>query len=105
MLCATPLPAGSVRVVVRRVEQGSRDAVELLVGDTGPGVDPALREHIWERGIRGSDGGSGLGLSIVREIALAHGGEARLLDAGPGALFSLLLPAFTSVHRLVIREQ
>ncbi len=73
-------------------------AVELYVVDSGPGVQPQDAEVIFERfrrgtarrGARGS--GAGLGLSIVRAIAEAHGGRVRLHDTeGGGATFILTL--------------
>jgi signal transduction histidine kinase len=69
----------------------------LWVRDTGPGVDPEHREQIFERFGRGlvleGDEGFGLGLSIVRAIAQAHGGSVSLEDAQPhGARFVIKLP-------------
>ncbi|MCC7327996.1 MAG: two-component sensor histidine kinase [Burkholderiales bacterium] len=62
----------------------------LSVIDTGPGIARANRERVFERFHRGADGdgaanatGSGLGLSIVRRIADAHGATVQL-DDGPG---------------------
>ena len=62
----------------------------LSVIDTGPGIPAADREHVFERFHRGSGSddafgpaGSGLGLSIVRRIADAHGATVTL-DDGPG---------------------
>lgn len=87
-------PGGSVRLTARR----AGDLALLAVEDSGPGVPAALRERIWERGVRGgdaaTDGSAGLGLAIVREIAAAHGGRA-YLDPGPGtgARFVVELPA------------
>jgi two-component system, OmpR family, sensor histidine kinase RstB len=49
---------------------------ELAVCDAGPGVPAAERERIFEPFYRGARG-SGLGLSIVRQIARRHGGEVR----------------------------
>ena len=68
--------------------------VELWVRDTGPGVAPELRTQIFERFTRGdhSDEGFGLGLSIVRAIAEAHGGDVVLDDTTTGATFRLRLP-------------
>jgi signal transduction histidine kinase len=71
------------------------DAV-LTVQDDGPGVSPELREHIFERFVRGTgDRGSssGLGLSIVRAVAEAHGGSVVLEDTRRGARFVVRLPA------------
>jgi two-component system, OmpR family, sensor histidine kinase TctE len=57
------------------------------VEDNGPGIAPEHRERAFERFQRGDAGGtgSGLGLSIVRDIAGHHGALAELLD-GPGGV-------------------
>jgi two-component system, OmpR family, sensor kinase len=68
----------------------------LTVQDDGPGVSPELREHIFERFVRGAgDRGSssGLGLSIVRAVVEAHGGSVVLEDTRRGARFVVRLPA------------
>ena len=69
----------------------------LWVRDSGPGVAPEGREQIFERFGRGvvpeADEGFGLGLSIVRAIAHAHGGTVSLEDEQPhGARFVISLP-------------
>ncbi len=54
---------------------------EIAVRDRGPGVPAALRSRIFERftrGPHGREGGAGLGLAIVAEIAAAHRGAVRL---------------------------
>src|SRR3954449_6315381 len=71
--------------------------VELAVADDGPGVPPDLAPHVFERFVRGGgdrSGSSGLGLAIVRAVALAHGGSVGL-EAPPegGARFVVRLPA------------
>ncbi|ELZ53445.1 MULTISPECIES: histidine kinase N-terminal 7TM domain-containing protein [Halorubrum] len=48
------------------------DGVTLAVGDDGPGIPPAERENVTERGVS-LGGGTGLGLAIVGDIAEAHG--------------------------------
>ncbi len=92
---------------VQHTEQGDRiaigsqlvdDRMRLWVSDTGEGVNPADAPHIFDRFRRGSGAsrphGGGLGLSIVRSIAEAHGGQVHLVDRpGPGATFLLDLPA------------
>ena len=69
----------------------------LWVRDTGPGVAPEDREQIFERFGRSAvpdhDEGFGLGLSIVRAIARAHGGTLTVEDEQPhGARFVISLP-------------
>ncbi|NTV65983.1 MAG: HAMP domain-containing histidine kinase, partial [Oscillochloris sp.] len=66
-LRVTP-PGGTVELRALCVAKTAR----LMVVDSGPGVASALREQIWQRGVRGEQpGSSGLGLAIVREIATA----------------------------------
>jgi len=73
------------------------DTATIWVRDTGHGVPLAQREAIFERfgrgDVRPGDEGFGLGLSIVRAIAQAHGGTVSVTDAQPsGARFDLTLP-------------
>ncbi|MDR1603605.1 MAG: sensor histidine kinase [Gracilibacteraceae bacterium] len=49
--------------------------VRIVVKDKGAGIPPELLPHVFERGVSGKDGGSGMGLAICKEIALQHGGE------------------------------
>jgi two-component system, OmpR family, sensor kinase len=69
----------------------------LWVRDTGPGIASEHREQIFERfgrsAVSDHDEGFGLGLSIVRAIARAHGGKLTLEDEQPhGARFVITLP-------------
>jgi len=73
------------------------ETARLWVRDTGPGVAPEHREQIFERFGRSAvpehDEGFGLGLSIVRAIAQAHGGTVSLEDEQPhGARFVIAVP-------------
>jgi len=66
--------------------------------DDGPGISPEDLPRIWDRLYRGdqsrSERGLGLGLSLVRAIARAHGGEATVESSpGQGAAFRLRIPA------------
>ena len=74
--------------------------VRIQVRDHGPGIPPEQRPHIGEPFYRADDsrtrdtGGTGLGLYLAKQVALAHGGDLVLLDhAGSGALFEVTLPA------------
>jgi two-component system, OmpR family, sensor kinase len=88
-----------VRLEVSALPQGR---IRFAVLDDGPGIPAADRERVFERLYRTDParsrlgGGAGLGLAIVRAIAEAHGGDARVRDADgtPGARVELLLPGF-----------
>lgn len=74
--------------------------VWMAVSDEGPGIAPEDHERVFQRFWRGDartgreEGHSGLGLTIVRQIAEAHGGQVRLVsEPGRGAAFVLWLPA------------
>ena len=68
--------------------------LELWVRDTGSGIDPALADTLFDRFARAGtdDSGFGLGLSIVRAIAVAHDGTARVDPVPTGARLTLVLP-------------
>lgn len=76
--------------------------VEIVVIDTGCGIDPALQEQIFEPFFTTRDEGTGMGLAIVRGIIEAHGGTI-VAETHPdgGTLFRCSLP--TDGHAL--REQ
>jgi signal transduction histidine kinase len=71
--------------------------LEVSVEDSGPGIGDELKGQIWEPFVRGKGQqnveGSGLGLSLVRAIAMAHGGETVVSDSSlGGARFTLRIP-------------
>jgi len=76
----------------------SDGTARLWVRDSGTGIVAEDREHIFERfarsDVRPGDEGFGLGLSIVRAIALASGGSITVEDEIPhGAKFEIVLPS------------
>ena len=87
--------AGAIEIHVDQVG----NQVHLRVCDRGPGVPPAYRERIFEAFFRlpgqaEREGGVGLGLALVRQIATRHGGHVRCLPRdGGGSCFELSLPA------------
>ncbi|WP_322965900.1 sensor histidine kinase [Sphingomonas fuzhouensis] len=67
--------------------------VTLTVADTGPGLSREAVGHLWEPFWTSKDGGMGLGLTISRTIAEAHGGALECRPrGGRGAVFELRLP-------------
>lgn len=87
-----PAP-GHVVVTVAKVD----GRVRLEVRDRGPGIPPRERRRVFEpfyQTATGSTGGIGLGLNLVQRIAVAHGGEARIVGVpGWGAVVQVDLPA------------
>jgi len=88
-------PGGRVDVAIDRGDDGG---AILTVADTGPGIPADERERVFDRFFRGGDAGasagSGLGLSIVRRIADAHGAAITLGDAreGTGLVVTVRFP-------------
>jgi PAS domain S-box-containing protein len=86
-------PGGQVHVAVRR--RGV--ACEVSVRDSGVGIDPHDLDSVFdpfvqaERTRHGARGGMGIGLALVRELAVSHGGWVRALSAGPGQGAELIL--------------
>lgn len=85
-------PASAITIVTERVAGPDGDRLRLAVEDAGPGVPEALRERIFEPFETTRTGGSGLGLSIVREVAHGHGGTVRLRPGPAGSVFELDVP-------------
>lgn len=73
--------------------------VTLVVRDDGPGIPDADKQRVFDRFTRLDDarssdrGGAGLGLAIVRDVVLHHGGHVMISDNDPGAVFTVTLPA------------
>jgi signal transduction histidine kinase len=67
--------------------------VTVAVGDTGPGIEAQERERIFRPFWSGDGGGTGIGLTIARELSLALGGRLELdSEPGRGSRFVLVLP-------------
>lgn len=84
-------PEGSITLSLER--EGAMAAVS--VADTGAGIAPEDLPHVFDRRFsrRGDGSGEGLGLFIVRTVALLHGGTVQAASApGKGSVFTLRLP-------------
>ncbi len=66
--------------------QTTARSVEIVVDDDGPGIPHDQREHVFRPFSSGAAGGTGLGLTIARDIVRAHGGEITLEDSPSGGL-------------------
>ena len=86
-------------VVLTLVGSSAGGEAHLEVADRGPGVPRGMEARIFEQFVRGDDSltggipGSGLGLTLARQIARAHGGDVRCDPrSGGGSVFTLSLP-------------
>jgi signal transduction histidine kinase len=93
---------GSVSVRAR----AAGEQVEIVVADTGAGIEREHLPNVFERFYRvdGSraraTGGAGLGLAIVKQLAEAHGGGVRVeSEVGGGSSFFVTLPEYTNQNR------
>ena len=72
---------------------GVKRRVELRVEDSGPGIDPSVRERLFEPFVTSKPQGSGLGLALTQQIVVAHGGSIRYEDRPEGGgAFVITLP-------------
>lgn len=91
---------GRVAVVLsmRATGQPADAMAEIVVRDTGPGLDPAVAGRVFERFWRAApsrssrEGGTGLGLAISRAIVDAHGGHVEVATGPDGTTFTVTLP-------------
>jgi PAS domain S-box-containing protein len=87
---------GKVQVRVERINSH----LEIVVSDTGQGIEPDFLPYVFDRfrqadqGSSRQHGGMGLGLAIVRHLVELHGGSVQASSPGPdqGATFSVRLP-------------
>ena len=97
----TPMD-GRVQVLLARRESH----VEIVVSDTGSGIDPEFLPHVFDRfrqadsGTTRRHGGLGLGLAIVRHLVELHGGSVRVESPGAeaGTTFRVLIPQTIAVR-------
>lgn len=97
------MPEGGTLQISTRFS--SKKWIDIITQDSGPGVDPKIRKHVFEPFSSAKVGGTGLGLSISHEIVASHGGSLELIHQDPlveepdspvtllkGACFRIRLP-------------
>lgn len=103
LLNALEAMSGHGTVTVSTHSNGEQ--VVLAVADSGPGIDPALRERLFTAFASTKRDGSGLGLFICQSLVHAHGGSIEVeevdREAPGGATFRLRLPAAAAALREV----
>jgi two-component system sensor histidine kinase HydH len=83
----------SGRLACRTRHVAANRAVELEIADTGPGVDPSVRDRLFEPFFTTRATGTGLGLALCREIVLQHDGTIELEPAVPhGTVCRIVFP-------------
>ena len=89
---------GATAVTISAREEAGQLRVE--VRDNGAGVSPGNRTRIFDPFFttRRAEGGTGMGLGIVRALLRAHGGDIALADSTAGATFVLTLPVAQVLH-------
>jgi signal transduction histidine kinase len=98
-MCVNSLEAighgGRVVVELKRAVDESSGCVQMVVRDTGPGIPPDVREHIFDPFFSGREAGRGLGFGLSKSwrIVTDHGGRIDVAGhEGQGATFVITLP-------------
>ena len=86
---------GNITVRLAESGSGSERRLTLSVQDSGPGIDPEILPHVFDRFFKSGDsGGMGLGLSIAKYLVEAHHGRIwAASEARQGTRISFTLPA------------
>ncbi len=80
-------------------------AVRIKLEDNGPGMEPSIREKIFQPFFTTKEEGTGLGLSIASRIVEEHRGELRCMsNPGEGTTFEILIPVNPNVEELNIEQ-
>jgi len=97
-LADNSLHHGATELAISAEPQSERLIVR--VSDNGAGISPGNRDRVFDPFFttRRAEGGTGMGLGIVRALLRAHGGDIALEDGGEGAVFVLTLPIAQPLH-------
>jgi len=103
---------GAISVSVEHAQGSDSEFALLQVSDNGIGIDADLLPHVFElfeqgkRALDRTQGGLGVGLTLVQRLVQLHGGEVVASSAGPGqgSQFRVLLPCLGEVDEPVAQE-
>ena len=85
---------GDIAIHVATKRMNGSGFVEIIVTDTGVGIEPELRERIFEPYFSTRAAGTGLGLAIAKKVVEDHGGTITLeSERGHGTSVRMLLPS------------
>lgn len=92
---------GSVKI--KAGEENKR--IWVSITDSGTGINPELLPRVFERGIYGKTGGSGIGLALCKEIIESHGGEIKIeSELGEGTTVTFHLPSYDGDGEWIAKE-
>lgn len=98
------------KISVALIREGAQAMLSVM--DTGNGIDPALMESIFDLFVQAdtslarTEGGLGIGLTLVRRLVELHGGKVHAFSDGPGkgSCFTVRIPALPDTTRLEVVE-
>jgi len=100
-MCTNSLEAIGHGGRIEMAAQPSNGRVEIVVRDTGPGITPEVRRHLFDPFFSGREAGRGLGFGLSKcwRIVEDHGGEIKVeSEPGRGATFTIILPETQNHH-------
>ena len=86
------------QIISLRIEE-KNDNLIMTIKDNGCGISPDILSRIFERGVRKSLNGHGIGLYVCREIALSHGGDISIDSGSSGTEVRVSLPFFPKIRK------
>lgn len=89
-----------------KVSNLDSEHIQIIIADNGPGIESSVLKNLKEPFFTTKSQGTGLGLTVVKAVALAHHGEFELSSrAGKGTTAVLTLPIFDSTNKTIVLDQ
>ena len=85
------MPSGGTLEI--SLEKGNEESILLKISDSGAGIEDEIRDSLFKPYVTSKEGGTGLGLVVVKEVVNRHGGTIQVhSEAGTGTTFEIQLP-------------